>query len=162
MKRNSRILILGLILMASSLASYSQEPGQKEKLERYRSMKIAYFTENIELTPEEAEKFWPLYNAYDEKKNVLRKEVRRRSRQFSKENEQMSEKEIEENLDRIIEIRRMETELDEEFHHALKEFLPPAKIMKLYITEVRFREYMLQQIREDRHGPGRRGDRQNP
>ena len=32
--------------------------GQQERMEHYRSMKIAYFTDNLEFSPEEAEKFW--------------------------------------------------------------------------------------------------------
>ena len=34
--------------------------------------------------------------------------------------------------------------------------------MKLYITEVQFREYMLRQIREHRGDPDRKKDREDP
>lgn len=125
-------------------------------------MKIAYFTENLELTPEEAEKFWPLYNAHDKKKHELRREIRMNSRQFSQQAEQLSEQEVEGIIDKLIEIRQKDLQLDIEFHKELKKILPPKKIMELYITEVHFREYMLRQIREDRSGSKRRREEQFP
>lgn len=125
-------------------------------------MKIAYFTENLELTPEEAEKFWPLYNEYDSKKHELRRENRTNSRLFSQQAEQLSDQEVEEIMDRMIENRKKDLQLDIEFHDNLKTILPPKKIMKLYITEIRFREYMLKKIREERSESKRKRERQIP
>ena len=122
-------------------------------------MKIAYYTENLELTPEEAEKFWPLYNEYDNKKHELRRENRTNSRQFSQQAEQLSDQEVEEIMDRMIENRKKDLQLDIEFHDNLKTILPPKKIMKLYITEIRFREYMLKKIREERSESKRKRER---
>ena len=156
MKPASRTFILLSILVFFCLSATGQgRENHKEKIEKYRSMKIAYFTDNIEFAPDEAEKFWPLYNAHDQKQDELRREIRRSSRQYSQQAEDLSEQETEVIIDRIIEIRKEELELDMKFHQELKQILPASKIMKLYITEVQFREYMLKRIREDRGGPGR-------
>lgn len=122
-------------------------------------MKIAYFTENLELTPEEAEKFWPLYNAHEQQRDELRRETRKSSRKYTEQAGELSEQETEAIVDRIMEIRKEELELDIKFHEELKKILPASKVMKLYMTEVQFREYMLRRIREDRggHGRGREG-----
>ena len=72
MKYTSRILILILMLCNLNVALYAQErKGREEQREKFRSMKIAYFTEELELTSEEAEKFWPLYNDYEKKKREV-------------------------------------------------------------------------------------------
>ena len=42
--------------------------GDGEKLTAY---KIAFFTKNLDLTPAEAEKFWPVYNDYSARKSKL-------------------------------------------------------------------------------------------
>ncbi len=123
-------------------------------------MKIAYFTENIDLTPGEAEKFWPLYNQHEQKKDELWKSLRMNSREFSQKAEELTETEAEEIIDNHMEIRQKELQVDMDFHSELKKILPAKKIMKFYITEVRFREYMLQRIREERGGPQRGPGRQ--
>lgn len=38
--------------------------GQDDKRSQIQAMKTAYITEELELTTSEAEKFWPVYNAY--------------------------------------------------------------------------------------------------
>jgi hypothetical protein len=118
-------------------------------------MKIAYFTENLNLTPGEAERFWPLYNTYEQQKHELHRKRRLRSREFAENAEQMTEEEAEGIIDLHLEARGKELELDQKFHDELKKVLPAKKIMKLYIAEIEFREYMLRKIREDRGGPHR-------
>ena len=158
MKSNSRILLLFSLLLIFSLSILAQKPyNYQRKMEKYRSIKIAYFTDNLELTPNEAEIFWPLYNKYDQQKEEIRRERRKKSKEFSQQGDLFTEQEAEEIIDNHIEMRQKEMELDMEFHKELKAVLPAKKIMKFYITEVQFREYMLRRIRED-HGnevPGR-------
>ena len=163
MKTSTRILSFSVPIIFLCLSAMGQGPQNHEKrMEKYRSMKIAYFTENIELTPEDAEKFWPLYNKYDQQKHELRMNRRLRSKEFSQQAEQLSEQEAEKIIDRHMEIRQKELQLDMEFHNELKQVLSSKKIMKFYITEVQFREYMLRRIREERGEPNRKREKQLP
>jgi hypothetical protein len=150
-------------LMLLCLSASGQRPGDHEKrMEEYRAMKIAYFTENLGLTPQEAEKFWPLYNQYEQEKDKLRRNRMVRSKEFAEKADQLSEKEAEEIIDKYIENRQKELDLDVQFNADLKTILPARKIMKLYITEVQFREYMLRQIREHRDEPDKKREKQIP
>src|SRR5690606_1029852 len=49
----------------------------KQKKEQLKSMKIAFMTSELALTSAEAEKFWPIYNAYDSKQFELRQQKMR-------------------------------------------------------------------------------------
>jgi hypothetical protein len=118
-------------------------------------MKIAYFTDNLDLSPEEAEKFWPAYNEFEKNREELMRSRRTRSKEFRQNYEQLSDAEAEKLVDQHIEFRKKEVKLEEEFHEKLKNTLPPKKVMKFYITEVQFREHMLRQIRDERRGSGR-------
>jgi Spy/CpxP family protein refolding chaperone len=142
------------------LTALAQPPNRyEEQREKYRSMKIAYFTENLDLTPEEAQKFWPVYNNYENQKHQLMKNRRLRTMELNNNMDNLSEKEAEEIIDRHMQARQKELDVEMEFHKELKKILSPKKIMKLYITEVEFREYMLKQIRQDHPGAGRRRGR---
>ena len=157
MKTTSRIFLLFVLMALGNLSAIGQKPeNHKERMERYRSMKIAFFTEKLDLSPEEAEKFWPLYNKYEQDKDELRSNRMIRSKEFAEQFEQLSESQAEEIIDNHIENRKKELQLDIAFNTDLKRILPARKIMKLYITEVEFKEYMLRQIREHKAEPTRR------
>jgi hypothetical protein len=51
-----------------SLAAYTQDSlgVQNEGGPRIQALKIAYITKRLNLSPEEAQRFWPIYNKYDE------------------------------------------------------------------------------------------------
>lgn len=49
------------------------QPGRGEKLE---AIKVAYITKELNLTADEAQKFWPLYNQYFEELKKARAENR--------------------------------------------------------------------------------------
>jgi len=58
--------------------AYSQRDGKMH--ERIKAQKVAFITERLNLSPEEAQKFWPIYNSFENKANKIRqndlKEVR--------------------------------------------------------------------------------------
>ena len=68
----SKILLVFLLLF--SIVSFAQGGKFREKREQIKALKVAFITEELKLTPAEAEKFWPLYNAYDSKQTELRQQ----------------------------------------------------------------------------------------
>ncbi len=59
------ILILTLFFGSFSLAN-AQGGGDKEnKKEKIEALKIAFLTQKLELSVDEAQKFWPIYNRYE-------------------------------------------------------------------------------------------------
>lgn len=57
------------------LFSFMLIPGfsqNKEAHDQIKSLKIAHISSALNLTNEEAEKFWPIYNTYDNKISTLR------------------------------------------------------------------------------------------
>ena len=78
------------------ISSFSFSQGFKEKKGKVKALKIAYITEELDLTTEEAQKFWPIYNAFDDKQSELRHEkMRAILDRYEPENiEKLSEKEV--------------------------------------------------------------------
>jgi len=73
MKKVSLIIIISLMFTALAVAQ-GQGMGQTDN-EKLTAYKIAFFTQRLNLTPAEAEKFWPLYNDYSARKNKTQLEV---------------------------------------------------------------------------------------
>jgi len=59
-----------LLLVAISTVAVAQPQNAREKIE---AAKIALITERLNLTPEQAQKFWPVYNEYSKKQQELRR-----------------------------------------------------------------------------------------
>ncbi|MGN6436481.1 MAG: hypothetical protein ACTHMM_08095 [Agriterribacter sp.] len=60
-------LLFGFITFATFIATAQQNGGG----ERIRSLEIGYLTKQLQLTPEEAEKFWPVFNKYRQELKVV-------------------------------------------------------------------------------------------
>lgn len=138
-------IAITLILLGSNPLSAQTKTSDKEEL--VKAQKIAFFTEKLSLTAEEAQKFWPVYNSYWEKKNKIIEE-RRNAMKFCAENmDKLSPKEIERYGDMYINFHKQESDLLLEFNKKFKEVLSPEKVMKLYLADYDFKTYLLRQIR---------------
>jgi hypothetical protein len=68
-KRFTLILVL---FINNYYFCFSQPP---QDIKRADSVQVEYLTKELELTPEESEKFWPVYNSYkNEIRNIRREE----------------------------------------------------------------------------------------
>ncbi len=139
--------IFALSLMMSGLHSNAQELDKASKEQQIKSQKIAFFTDKIGLTPEEAEKFWPIYNSYWNRKNKITAERKDRMTYFAENSEKMSEKEMFHYADKYINYEMQLAELLEEYHEKFKEILPIKKVMKIYMADYEFKAYLLKKIR---------------
>ncbi len=139
-----RILLLAFCLYFPVI-SFAQGDGSKH--ERVQAQKIAFFTERLQLTTSEAEKFWPVYNDFQSRKNKIAGERRTLTQYFDDNSSNMTQEEISESLDKFIELQKKETELLETYNEKFKQILPEEKVMKIYITEFQFKNWLLKQLR---------------
>lgn len=120
-----------------------------EKLERLNSQKIAFYTQRLQLTSAEAEKFWPVYNEYQRKKNDILLEKRDTDKYLRQSYSTLTDKEIEEISDKYIAFNKAEADLLTAYHEQFKKVLPIKKVIKLYQAENQFKEMLLRQIRNN-------------
>ena len=139
------ILILLLIICASATA-------QENRHEKIKALKRAHITEALELTVSEAEKFWPIYNAHEKKMFSLRKIERAEIHSVFKNNnvESLSDAEANELLEKSMELRTQGLNNDNELIRALREVLPPKKILKLTKAEDEFKRNLLRKMRQNK------------
>ena len=147
----TKILFPIIFLLVASL-SFSQ--GFKEKREKVKALKVAYITEQLELTTEEAQKFWPLYNAFDDKQAELRHEkMRAILDRFKPGNvEKLSEKDASNSLIQMEKIEEDLFNLKKKFIKDLQSVISAKKIIKLKKAEEDFNRELLKQMREKRRG----------
>ncbi len=147
---NKRFILISLLVFSVIPLALSQGRGHRDRIEAQR---IAFFTEKINLTPGEAENFWPVYNDFNSKKETLNREQRFLTINLSKNIDSMSEEEVKSSMEAFVEFKEKEHNLFAEYHEKFLKVLPPAKVMKVYIAELQFKQYLLKQIQNrPRHG----------
>ena len=147
----TKILFPIIFLLVTSL-SFSQ--GFKEKREKVKALKVAYITEQLELTTDEAQKFWPIYNAFDENQAEQNKEkMRSILDRFKPGNvEKLSEKDASNSLAQMEKIEEDLFNLKKKFIKDLQSVISAKKIIKLKKAEEDFNRELLKQMREKRRG----------
>ena len=141
--------LLPIFLLLFSVSFYGQAESMKEKREQIKVLKVAFFTTELNLTNTEAEKFWPLYNAFDDKQFELRHQKMRAFMKRLNDGslDKLSEKEA--NIF-LAQIQGTEEELfllRKKFTHDLRAIIPASKIIKLKKAEEDFNRKLLQQYR---------------
>ncbi|WP_158729457.1 MULTISPECIES: sensor of ECF-type sigma factor [unclassified Flavobacterium] len=146
---NSKIILLALLFVSFNF--YAQGESMKEKREQIKVLKVAFFTTEIGFTTTEAEKFWPVYNTYDDKQFELRHQKMKSyvKRMSDGSLDKITEKEAKLFL---AQIEGTEEELflvRKRFLQNLRTFLPAVKIVKLKKAEEDFNKKLLQQYRNN-------------
>lgn len=140
--------------------AFAQERGDmpdKDKKENIEAMKIAFITQKLDLTPQEAQQFWPVYNQYSDKTKELRKKRRQDNREARKNFDELSDKEIEQVVNNDMIYRQKELDLQKEYHEKFKAVLPIKKVAKLYAAEDQFKVVLINKLK-DRDHSGRRNN----
>lgn len=164
MKPSALKTLLVIIFLSFAGITYSQGPPpkvkgerQQEKNDNIESMKIAYLTTKLDLTPEEAQKFWPVYNQYTEKLQELRKKRRQDEREAKRNLEEMTDKEVEQAIDNDLAFRQKELDLQNEYNVKFKAVLPIRKVSRLYHAEEQFKRVLIDKLKNDRLQKGPKG-----
>lgn len=137
-------LITGFIAMA--------QPRTEDR-QKIEAMKVAFITEQLSLTPAEAEKFWPVYNQFSDNMRSMRKDRQKIVFGPLNEGDDISSKQSEVTLSNYVthikSVQSAELKLIED----LKSILPASKIIKLRLAEDGFKRRMMDRLKgSDRRG----------
>lgn len=130
------------------ISSYAQS-GRKEMQEKIKAQKVAFITEKLDLSSKEAQNFWPVYNAFEEKTNNTRRSDLYKIRTAMKK-EDLSEKEANNIIDQLMAVEDKMHNAKQQLIRDLKKVLPPQKIIKLKGAEDAFNRELMKSYRDRR------------
>lgn len=111
--------------------------GKREKIE---ALRVAFITKELNLSSEESQKFWPLYNEYQDKLKAARHELKAHRAEFG------SDKEAQEFLDAELLYRQRELSFYKQYYDKFKQVLPLKKVAELRHAEEEFKKELLKQL----------------
>jgi hypothetical protein len=116
--------------------------------EKFKAKKIAYLTEAINLTPAEAEKFWPVYNEFDQKRFTLMQERHEMEEKLEQKIEDLSDDKYVELSKKLASFHKTEGDLFIEYNDKFLKILPPRKVVELYVAEMNFKGFLLREYKK--------------
>ncbi|WP_298154912.1 sensor of ECF-type sigma factor [Flavobacterium sp.] len=141
--RTAKIITIFLSLVCAT--AFAQ--GAKDKI---KTLKVAFITKELALTTAEAEKFWPVFNTYEDKQFEIRfRKMRDIKKRMEKPGiDKLSDKEATVLLTQLEEAEQELSDNRKKLIAALKSVISPVKILKLKKAEDDFKSKLLKQYRE--------------
>jgi hypothetical protein len=141
------ILAVTILLCLPFLVSAQRDSGRRNEIEAY---KITYLKEKLELTPEEAKIFWPIYTAWQAEQSALRQERREKMISFRKitEIEDLSDTEVQSLITNELNFKQRDLNIERKYYGKLKSSLPIKTIGKYYRAQETFKRELLSRYRE--------------
>ena len=130
------------LIMAANLVA---QPMQNRMKERVEAQRIGFITQRVNLTPEESQQFWPIYNEYTDKMRQIRS-----SNKGEKSFDDMSDADTEKMIMSQFDKESRVMDLRKEYYQKFKKVISVKKIAKLYKAEQDFKGELLKQLQEMR------------
>jgi ADP-dependent phosphofructokinase/glucokinase len=137
-------IILFFAMLACMSLSYAQQ-GSERREERIKAFRVAIFTEKLNLTSEEAQTFWPVYNEFIDRRDALMEQFKP-----AKRIDDMSDSELEAQIARHFERQQKELDLEREMVAKLRKTMPLRKVARVPNAEREFREALFKKLQERR------------
>ncbi|WP_209403208.1 hypothetical protein [Pseudozobellia sp. WGM2] len=144
---NLKNYLLTAFLMVTAIF-YGQEKHKKDKI---KALKVAFITERLDLSSKDAQAFWPLYNKYEEDRDVLRNKEHSEVRSKIKDVGSLSEREANAVLNKYLSFEEEEEEIERDYLKAVTKVIGAKKTLLLLRSEDEFKKQLIKQYRE-RHG----------
>lgn len=166
----SKQVLAFVALVLTTFVGLSQRPHppggrpQGPDRERLDALRVAFMTERLELSPEEAERFWPEFRSHTETVEEIRESLESIHEDLSG-TDSRSESWLEEQLDKIFELRAAELEAERALIEGVAEVIGLERAMKIPALEGQFRHRVMEELQKRRSGqgpPARPGSPQRP
>ncbi|MDO9262097.1 MAG: sensor of ECF-type sigma factor [Flavobacteriaceae bacterium] len=144
-----KLPILSFLFIFQLFYSYAQNTDN----ENIRALKVVFINEQLELSPKEAENFWPIYNLYTGKEFNLRFHETRKLRSQIKLSggiDAISDNEADIILKKLLDIDNEILANKNEMYQKLKSIISSKKLIKLQIAETEFNKKVLEEFRKKR------------
>jgi hypothetical protein len=139
------IYLIPIFIVMASLAGISQQPPMSKELrERIEAQRVAFITQQLRLTPDEASRFWPVYNEYRDALKDMRDEFER------PDFESITDEEAGIIIEKHLQQEQRKLELKRSLLTRLRTVISAKKVLMLQKAEIEFNRELLRKVQEHR------------
>ncbi len=137
-----------VLLMVATFGGSLMAQGREASHQKIESARIALITQRLDLSPEQAEKFWPIYHEYNKKRKALKVAFREKKRTL--ERADASAKENEALIEFGFETKQKQLDLEKEYSGRLQKVVSTKQLLALRTAEKDFRTLLLERVSKRR------------
>lgn len=141
-----KIVSIIFVLLFLVRAGFAQGGDRRDRVE---ALRVAYITDGLELSVEESQRFWPIYNEMEEKRKKIKAEMKN-----SRDIQGMTESEADKFIRANFEKERAILDLKYSYYDKFKTVLSAKRLAKLPELERNFRKELLKRVKQRREGRG--------
>jgi Spy/CpxP family protein refolding chaperone len=138
------ILLSGIASFAQVDSATMQAKRDPKAMGKIQALRIAYISEKVNLTPEQAEKFWPIYHEFAEERSKLRKQLRDIQRSSSTSDPKADKNLIKNSFD----IKQKELDLKKNYSDKFLKIISARQVISLRQAEQDFRTLMISRLQQ--------------
>jgi Spy/CpxP family protein refolding chaperone len=139
-----------LILLFIFQQAFSQKKDKTEDRENLRNARVGMITNRLNLTSEQAPKFWVIFNDYDEEI----KEVRFKIRKLTEDAGSLaaSDEKITKNINQIFDLKQKEVDIEKEYYNKFRKVISIRQYAELKRTEKAFNQLLIKRLNRKQGG----------
>ncbi len=146
-----RLLIIACCVL--SLGALAQEVDEQvvqdpQVQEKIKNLRIAYISDKLGLTPDQAEKFWPIYREFSDKRREIRQELVDARKELKTDNPDPAKQE--ELVKLGLAVKQRELDLEKTYSERLLRVISAQQILTLRKAEGDFQRIIIEQIQQRR------------
>lgn len=122
-------LILSFLSVFGFAKAQDDNQPDNKKLQEIEALKVAFISKELNLTPEEAQKFWPVYNQYSKEMNATLQD---------KDNPDIIERD-----EKVLNIRKR-------YRDQFTKLLGPDRMNRMFNAETNFRKLLIRALKRQR------------
>ena len=150
-----KILIIAVLLLAC-VSLQAQNGKESVKHKQIEAQKVTFITQSLDLSPKEAQQFWPLYNEMKKKQHAIIYSMRKTYKSCRvKNHKKCSDSEILAKCDSVFMCEKQLLDNKIEYFNKFKKVLPAKKVHRLLNIEKDFNKKLIKRLGRHR-GQGQR------
>lgn len=142
--------LLPILIFLITINVFAQQ-NRGDRYEKIKLLKIAFITEKLNFSESEAQKFWPIYNAFDKRTSKIKfQDIRKIRHELRQDMETLSDEKANNLLNRFIEAENKLYNERVQLVEKLRNVISAKKIILLKSAEEDFNRKMLEQYQNRR------------
>tara|TARA_B110000263_G_scaffold227382_1_gene219654 strand:- start:8 stop:421 length:414 start_codon:yes stop_codon:yes gene_type:complete len=119
-----------------------------EKRKKIEIQKIAFITKSLDLSSEEAQVFWPVYNNFSDEMKSIKEKIRENMSSMRKDRSSLTEKQVGEIMEQKFKMEQMVLDIKVKFNKEFQKVISNKQIAALYHAEKEFKKELLNKIKK--------------
>ena len=145
------VLLIGILCAWAFLAQTINE--------KIEARKIALISQKLELTPEQAERFWPIYREWSQQRMDIAREFNSARKDFDPKT--ATEEETRQMLDMGLRVKEQRLQLERDYSERMRNVISDRQLLNLRRAEEDFKQMLLKRMRERREQAQQNRERNN-